>query len=112
MQGLKLDLWQRALHRESIDYHEVFSPVVKHSSIHILLAIVAYFDLELEQLDVQTTFLNGDLEEKIYMKQPEGFEYQVLSLQNEEELEHMSRVPYASAVGSLMYAMVCTRPDI
>lgn len=77
MQGLKLGLWQRALHqREGIDYHEVFSPMVKHSSIRILLDIVAHFDLELEQLDVKIAFLHGDLEEKIYMKQPEGFEYQ------------------------------------
>src|ERR1044072_9168661 len=62
--------------REGIDVNEVFSPVVKHSSIRILLAIVAQFDLELEQLDVKTAFLHGELEEQIYMKQPEGFEVQ------------------------------------
>jgi len=39
----------------------------------VLLAIVASFDLELEQLDVKTDFLHGNLEEQIYMKQPEGF---------------------------------------
>jgi len=59
--------------REGIDFNEVFSPVVKHSSIRVLLAIVALFDLELKQLDVKTTFLHDDLEEQIYMKQPEGF---------------------------------------
>jgi len=59
--------------REGIDFNKVFSPVVKHSSIRVLLAIVATFDLELEQLDVKTTFLHSDLEERIYMKQPEGF---------------------------------------
>jgi len=59
--------------REGIDFNEVFSPVVKHSSIRVLLTIVALFDLELEQLDVKTTFLHGDLEEQIYMKQPKGF---------------------------------------
>jgi hypothetical protein len=37
------------------------------------MALVAYFDLELHQMDVKTTFLNGDLEEKAYMKQPKGF---------------------------------------
>ena len=52
---------------------EVFSPVVKHSSIRILLALVAQFDLELVQLDVKTAFLHDDLEEKIYMSQPDGF---------------------------------------
>ncbi|KAG8489015.1 hypothetical protein CXB51_016942 [Gossypium anomalum] len=51
----------------------VFSPVVKHSSIRALLGIVAMHDLELEQLDVKTTFLHGELEEDIYMQQPEGF---------------------------------------
>jgi len=39
----------------------------------VLLAIVALFNLELEQLDVKTTFRHGDLEEQIYMKRPEGF---------------------------------------
>ena len=59
--------------KEGIDYNEVFSPVVKHSSIRILLALVAQLDLELVQLDVKTAFLHGDLEEEIYMTQPEGF---------------------------------------
>lgn len=59
--------------RKGIDYDEVFSPVVRHTSIRILLALVASYDLELEQLDVKTAFLHGDLEEVIYMEQPEGF---------------------------------------
>ena len=51
---------------------EIFSSVVKHTFIRMLLAIVT-FDLELEQLDVKITFLHGVLEEEIYMKQPEGY---------------------------------------
>ena len=59
--------------RTTSSLKEFFSPVVKHSSIRVLLALVAQFDLELQQLDVKTAFLHGDLEETIYMDQPEGF---------------------------------------
>jgi hypothetical protein len=56
-----------------IDYTDVFSPVVKHTSICAFFGIVAMHDLELEQLDVKTAFLHGELKEEIYMDQPEGF---------------------------------------
>ena len=46
---------------------------MKYCSIRILLAIVTQFDLELEQLDVKTAFLHGDLEEAAYMQQPKDF---------------------------------------
>ncbi|GJZ26794.1 transposable element [Tanacetum coccineum] len=59
--------------KEGIDYNEIFSPVVRHTSIRVLLSLVAHHDLELEQLDVKTAFLHGDLEEEIYMSQPQGF---------------------------------------
>lgn len=59
--------------KEGIDYTDTFSPVSKKDSLYVILALVAYFDLELHQMDVKTTFLNGDLEEEVYMKQPEGF---------------------------------------
>ncbi|KAK5773528.1 hypothetical protein PVK06_049834 [Gossypium arboreum] len=197
-----------------VDFTDVFSPVVKHSSIRALLGIVAMHDLELEQLDVKTAFLHGELEEDIYMQQPEGFivsekedyvcllkkslyglkqsprqwykrfdsfmtshdfkrssfdscvyfkknsdgsfvylllyvddmliaakdkreirkvkaqlseEFEMKDLgpakkilgmeilrdrKANNEIEYMSHVPYSSAVGSLMYAMVCSRPDL
>ncbi|KAG8478903.1 hypothetical protein CXB51_028748 [Gossypium anomalum] len=197
-----------------VDFTDVFSPVVKHSSIRALLGIVAMHDLELEQLDVKTAFLHGELEEDIYMQQPEGFtvsekedyvcllkkslyglkqsprqwykrfdsfmtshdfkrssfdscvyfkknndgsfvylllyvddmliaakdkgeirkvkaqlseEFEMKDLgpakkilgmeilrdrKTNDEIEYMSHVPYSSAVGSLMYAMVCSRPDL
>jgi len=59
--------------KEGIDYHEVFSPVVKHTLIQALLVLVALFNLELEQMDVKTAFLHGELEEEIFMVQPEDF---------------------------------------
>ncbi|PNX68664.1 copia LTR rider, partial [Trifolium pratense] len=59
--------------KEGVDYNEIFSPVVKHTSIRVLLSLVAHVDLELEQLDVKTAFLHGDLDEEIYMYQPEGY---------------------------------------
>jgi hypothetical protein len=45
--------------REGMDFNEVFSPIVRHSSIQVFLAMVALFDLELEQLDVKTVFLHA-----------------------------------------------------
>ena len=59
--------------REGVDFNEVFSPVVKYSSIRLMLALSAYFDLELEQMDVKTAFLHGSLDEEIFMAQPERF---------------------------------------
>lgn len=56
--------------QEGIDYNEVFSSVVKHSSIRFMLADVNQLNRELHQLDVKTAFLNGELEETIYMEQP------------------------------------------
>jgi len=59
--------------RENIDYNEVFSHVVKHSSIQILLAQVAQYELKLDQLDVKSAFLQGDLDEEIFISQPTRF---------------------------------------
>eukprot|EP00253_Pinus_taeda_P025815 PITA_25815 len=170
-----------------IDFGDVFSPIAKVASIVLFLSVVVAFDFEVEHTDVKTTFLHKDLEEEIYMKQPEGFavkgkkeldlktqlsskfdmkdlgaanyilgmeikrdrakrklslnqrKYVKTILQRfnmqdskptkvpilvgvklstvqcpktQEEEEDMSCVPYASEVSSLMYAMVCTRPDI
>jgi hypothetical protein len=59
--------------REEIDYTETFSPVSKKDSFQIVMALVAHYDFELHQMNVKTVFLNGDLQENIYMTQPEGF---------------------------------------
>jgi len=59
--------------KEGIEFDGIFSPVVKMTTIRLVLSIVAAEGLHLEQLDVKTAFLHGDLEEDIYMTQPEGF---------------------------------------
>ena len=59
--------------RNGVDFDEIFLPVVKMSSIRIVLGIAASMNLEVEQLNVKTAFFHGDLEEEIYMEQPEGF---------------------------------------
>ncbi|RVX11466.1 Retrovirus-related Pol polyprotein from transposon TNT 1-94 [Vitis vinifera] len=59
--------------KEGIDYTEIFSPVVKMSTIRLVLGMVVAENLHLEQLDVKIAFLHGDLEEDLYMIQPEGF---------------------------------------
>eukprot|EP00253_Pinus_taeda_P008773 PITA_08773 len=103
---------------QGIDFGDIFSLVAKVTSIRLLLSVVAAFDFEVEQMDVKTTFLHGDLEEEFYMKKPKGFAAKSVRLsveqcpKTQEEGEDMSHVPYASAVSSLMYAMVCTRLDI
>ncbi|KAA0025729.1 gag/pol protein [Cucumis melo var. makuwa] len=209
---------------EGIDYEETFSPVTMIKSIRILLSIATFYDYEIWHMDVKTAFLNGNLEESIYMVQSEGFiqkgqeqknvdepcvykriinsnvaflvlyvddilligndvghltdikewlatQFQMNDLENAlyvpgiqivrnrknktlaisqtsyidkmlsrykmqnskkgllpyrygihlskeqcpktpQEVEDMSNIPYASAVGSLMHAMLCTRPDI
>ena len=61
--------------KEEINYTETFSPISKKNSLRIILALVAHFNLKLQQMDVKTAFLNGDLEEKVYMKQPRGFSF-------------------------------------
>ena len=55
------------------DYDETFSPVVRFESVRLLLALAVQCHLKLHQMDVKTAFLNGELKEDIYMKQPEGY---------------------------------------
>nr|GEW44213.1 hypothetical protein [Tanacetum cinerariifolium] len=174
--------------RPGIVYNKIFSLVIRHTSIRVILALTACKDYELEQLDVKMAFLHENLEEVIYMRQPPGYkqgnrveigstksllkkEFNMkelgeakkilgmeivrdqsrkimrvsqsgyvskilnnfridngksiqmplgghfkLSLKDcpvrDFDVERMSKVSYANAVGSLMYLMVCTRPDV
>ncbi|GKA03524.1 retrotransposon protein, putative, ty1-copia subclass [Tanacetum coccineum] len=162
-----------------VDYEETFSPVADIRAIRILISIAAFYDYEIWQMDVKTAFLNGYLDENIYMVQLEGFvdpkhprkcfamkdlrettfilgikiyrdrskrliglsqsaymdkilkRYKMdnskcghIPMQERldlnktqgastpEEVKHMQNVPYALAVGSIMYAVRCTRPDV
>ena len=58
-----------------VDYneHETYAPVLKHDSLRVLFSIASVLDLELYQFDVKTAFLHGDLDEELYVEQPEGF---------------------------------------
>ena len=58
--------------KEEINYFDTFAPVTRISSIQILIALAATHHLVIHQMDVKTAFLNGDLNEEIYMDQPEG----------------------------------------
>ena len=59
--------------KEGIDNKETLSPVSSKDSFRTIMALVAHFDLELHQMDVKTAFLNGDIDETMYMVQPEKF---------------------------------------
>ena len=59
--------------QEGLDYFDTYSPVTRINFIRMILAIAVLRNLEVHQMDVKTAFLNGDLEEEIYMEQPEGF---------------------------------------
>ena len=56
--------------KEGVDYFNTYSPVTRITSIRMLIAIAALHNLEIHQMDVKTAFLNGELDEEIYMEQP------------------------------------------
>lgn len=67
-----------------IDYNETFAPVVKFSSVRIIIALAVKRNLRISQFDIKTAFLRGNLEEIIYMRLPKGFE--ILDEAGEEQL--------------------------
>ncbi|GJZ79579.1 retrotransposon protein, putative, ty1-copia subclass [Tanacetum coccineum] len=114
-----------------VDYEETFSPVADIRAIRILISIAAYYDYEIWQIDVKTAFLNGYLDEDIYMVQPEGEASFIIGIKiyrdRSKRLIGLSQNPYMDKIlkrykmdnskrgyipMSIMYAVRCTRPDV
>ncbi|GJQ96763.1 retrovirus-related pol polyprotein from transposon TNT 1-94 [Tanacetum coccineum] len=59
--------------RQGVDYIDTYAPVARIISFRVLFALALIYNLSIHQIDVKTNFMNGDLDEEVYMKQPEGF---------------------------------------
>ncbi|GKA01008.1 zinc finger, CCHC-type containing protein [Tanacetum coccineum] len=144
MQSRDVSFWKEAIDDEIGSIIWVLSdlpPVARITTIRLLLALAAIHNLVIHQMDVKTAFLKGDLEEKVYMKQPEGFvmpdqnqvdktkkflssrfsmkdrRYSCTPMDPVEKLKPNTGKPvdqleYSRAIGCLMYVMTNTRPDI
>ncbi|GKE12400.1 zinc finger, CCHC-type containing protein, partial [Tanacetum coccineum] len=122
--------------KEGIDYFDTYAPVARITIIRLLLALAAIHNLVIHQMDVKTTFLNGNLDEKVSMKQPEGFvmpgneHKKIIKKFNHEDcspvntpldlveklkpntVKSVDQLEYSRAIVCLLYAMTSTRPDI
>ena len=61
--------------KEGVDYDGIFAPVAKYTTIRTIISLAAVFRWKLHQMDVKTAFLNGKIEEEVYIEQPEGLCY-------------------------------------
>ncbi|GJR40400.1 zinc finger, CCHC-type containing protein [Tanacetum coccineum] len=109
--------------KEGINYFDTYAPVARITTIRLLLALEAIHNLVIHQMDVKTTFLNCDLNEEVYMKQPGGFimpgnEHKASTPMDLVEKikpnigKPVDQLKYSKAIGCLMYAITSTRPDI
>ena len=73
-QYLSLVDFPRSSQKEGIDYEETFAPVARYTLIRTIIALVANMKWKLHQMDVKIAFLNGVIEEEVYIEQPQGFE--------------------------------------
>nr|GEV53971.1 hypothetical protein [Tanacetum cinerariifolium] len=88
-----------------VDYEETFSPVIDIRAIRILIAIVAFYDYEIWQMMDNSKRGYIPMQERLDLNKTQG-------ASTPEEVKRMHNVPYASTVGSIMYAVRCTRPDV
>ncbi|UYV66039.1 hypothetical protein LAZ67_3006262 [Cordylochernes scorpioides] len=111
-----------------VEYEESFSPVIRKESLRAIVALAAQLNLVITSYDVKTAYLNGELKETIFMKQPEGFVEKEIALEecnivqtpgdrdqsfNEcQDSKPVDRTLYQEMIGSLMYLATGTRPDI
>nr|GEZ39361.1 hypothetical protein [Tanacetum cinerariifolium] len=96
--------------KEGIDYFDTYAPFSRITTIRLLLALAAIHNLVIHQMDVKIAFLNGDLDEEVYMKQPEGFIMPEKLKPNTGK--PVDQLEYSRAIGCFMYAMTSNRPDI
>src|SRR3984885_5518671 len=99
---------------EGIDYDEIFSPVVRFETVRMMLALVALKDWHISGLDVKTAFLYGDLDEELYMEQPEGFkipgqQHKVMRLKRAIYGLKQAALAWWKALDKSMAALGCTR---
>ncbi|KAI3635902.1 hypothetical protein MIR68_006540 [Amoeboaphelidium protococcarum] len=78
---------------KDVDYNETFAPVAKFNTIRLVLAVAAYYDLEIDQMDFCTAFLNGKLNEEIFMKGPAGSEFEGQLLRLLKSLYGLNQAP-------------------
>jgi hypothetical protein len=74
--------------KEGIDYEETFAPISRYTLIRTIIALAAKMKWKLHQMDVKTTFLNGVIEEEVYIEQPQGFEV-------EDRMSHVCKLKKA-----------------
>jgi hypothetical protein len=93
---------------EGIDYEDTFAPVARYNSIRMIISPVASMGWRVHQMDVKTTFLNGEIKEEVYIEQPDGFvihekESHVCRLKMAlYEIKQPTRAWYARINGHLM----------
>ena len=118
---LKSDGWRKARlvakgfsQVEGVDYDEIFSPVVRYETVRMMIALAALKDWHISGLDVKTAFLYGELDEELYMEQPEGFklpgqQHKVLRLKRAIYGLKQAALAWWKALDKSMAALGCTR---